>query len=270
MKRQVRLQAMPDPHADAVRSAFAQQAAGFEDHRLNRVFTSDADWMFARLELNADDLVLDVAAGTGHVARALAPSVRSVVALDATPEMLATGKAQADRAGLTNVVFMRGDAAVLPFLDDSFAVVVSRFAVHHFAEPGLPMAEMARCLAPGGRTAVADMVADEDPSIAEAQHRLERLRDPSHTRMLAAPELAQLLAGAGLASVSVEVRDVERPLAPWLAHAATHAQAADRIRDELRAELDGGPETGFRPRERDGELHFTQSFASVMATKPVR
>src|SRR5688572_28625776 len=102
--------------------------------------------MFERLRPSPHDLVLDVAAGTGHVARALAASVRAVIAVDATEAMLAAGKAEADRAGLRNVVFQRGDAAALPFADGSFDIVLSRFALHHFEQPAVQVREMARCL----------------------------------------------------------------------------------------------------------------------------
>jgi ubiquinone/menaquinone biosynthesis C-methylase UbiE len=240
-------------HSERVERAFSQQAAAFEDPRFNRLFTADSEWLFERLALTGDDLVLDVAAGTGHVARQLAPSVRAVVAVDATVAMLAQGRAR----GVPNVILLRADAAALPFHDASFDVVVSRFAVHHFEEPAIQLAEMRRCVKPRGRLAVADLVAD--PAAADTQNRLERLRDPSHTRMLTVADLAALVG-----TDDVEVRDVVRPLAPWLAQTQTAPEAADQIRDALRAELQGGPPTGLRPRDVAGELHFTHTMASLI------
>jgi SAM-dependent methyltransferase len=242
-----------DGHADRVERAFSRQAAAFEDPRFNRLFTTDSEWLFERLALTREDLVLDVAAGTGHVARQLAPCVRAVVAVDVTVAMLEQGRAQ----GVPNVIFLRADAAALPFLDASFDVVVSRFAVHHFDEPAIQLAEMRRCLKPGGRLAVADLVAD--PAAADTQNRLERLRDPSHTRMLTAADLAALVG-----THDVELRDVMRPLEPWLAQTQTGPGAAGQIRDALRAELQGGPPTGLRPRDVDGELYFTHTMASLI------
>jgi ubiquinone/menaquinone biosynthesis C-methylase UbiE len=233
-----------------VERSFTQQAAAFEDPRYNRLFTTDSVWVFERLPLTPDDLVLDVAAGTGHVARSLAPSVRAVVALDATQAMLEQGRAH----GAPNVIFMRGDAAALPFLDESFDVVVSRFAVHHFERPEVQIAEMRRV---GGRLAIADLVAD--PAAQQLQNHLERLRDPSHTRMLTAEELAALVD-----TRDVEVRSVERPLEPWLAQTETPAPAADEIRRALRDELEGGPTTGFRPHEQHDELRFVHTMASLI------
>jgi hypothetical protein len=68
---------MSEQHSEAVEQAFSQQASAFEDRRFNWVFTTDMEWVFERLTLDPDYLVLDVAAGTGHVARALAPFVRA-------------------------------------------------------------------------------------------------------------------------------------------------------------------------------------------------
>ncbi|MGZ4167010.1 MAG: class I SAM-dependent methyltransferase [Solirubrobacteraceae bacterium] len=256
-------------HALKIERAFTTQAEAFEDPARNRVFTADARWVFERLPLSADDVVLDVAAGTGHAARQLGEKARAVVALDATEAMLARGHAQAVAEGRDNVVFMRGDAADLPFLDASFDVVVSRFAAHHFERPEAVVAEMARCTRPGGHVALVDLVADDDPATAEEQNRLERLRDPSHTRMLAAIEIQALLTEAGLEAVDVATRTLRRPLLPWLEQAQTPARTAGEIRAALDADVAGERATGFRPRtDEDGDLWFVQTFGSAIAAKP--
>jgi SAM-dependent methyltransferase len=249
-----------DDHARAVELAFASQAAAFEDPRSNKVFTEDVGWLFAELELDPDQLALDVAAGTGHAARWLAASVRAVVAFDVTAAMLERGQAAAAAAGLRNIVFARGDAAALPFPDGSFDVVVCRFAVHHFEDPAVVLEEMLRCLRPGGQLVVADLVAD--PDLADQQNRLERLRDPSHGRILTLAELQTLLERLGAVVTAVAARDVDRPLAPWLAHAGAPEPEITAI---LRAEIDGGSPTGMRPRDRDGEIWFSQRFGAVTA-----
>jgi ubiquinone/menaquinone biosynthesis C-methylase UbiE len=261
---------MSEQHSAAVERAFSQQAPAFEDRRFNKVFTDDVAWLFERLRLAPEQLALDVAAGTGHAARALAPFVRGVVALDATPAMLAAGKLAADRAGLRNILFQRGDAAALPYLNDSFDVVVSRFAVHHFERPAEQASEMTRCLRPGGQLVIADLVSDDDPAVAATQNRLERLRDPSHTTMPTLDELVGLVERTGLAVQDVQTREVDRPLAPWLAQAEAGEDVVARVEEELRAELADGAATGFRPREDEARLHFVQRFAAVTAIGPGR
>jgi len=57
---------------------------------------------------------------------------------------------------------------------------------------------MVRVCAPGGRIVVVDDYASEDPAKAAAFNRLEKLRDPSHSRCLTLPELKGLFGAAGL------------------------------------------------------------------------
>jgi ubiquinone/menaquinone biosynthesis C-methylase UbiE len=71
--------------------------------------------------------LLDVACGPGVVTAALAPGASSVVAFDATEEMLEKAKARCAKAGLSNVAFRSGDAENLPFKDAEFDGVVTRW-----------------------------------------------------------------------------------------------------------------------------------------------
>ena len=258
----------PPSHRRVLEHSFSRQAAAFEDRRFNAVFTDDVDWLFARLALDPDQLVLDVAAGTGHAGRRLAAAVRCVIALDATPAMLEQGRRAAAAAGLGNIVFEQGDAGALPFLDGSFDIVVCRFAVHHFEDPRIQVAEMTRCVRPGGTVVIADLAADDDPTAAAVQNRLERLRDPAHARILATGELARLIEESGVGVRAIDTRAVDRPLAPWLAQTAAPEDVVAEIRAALHDELDGGPPTGFRPTLAAGELRFAQRFVSVTADRP--
>jgi SAM-dependent methyltransferase len=256
-------------HDAAIEQAFTLQADAFEDARTNRPFTDEADWMLEALPLDAEAIVLDVAAGTGHVARRIARGVRAVIALDATAAMLARGHEAAVTEGVTNIVFMRGEATALPFLDGSFDLVVSRFAAHHLERPDRLAAEMARCGRPGATVALFDMVADPDPAIAAEQNRIERLRDPSHVEMLGLCDLRTLLAAAGLELRDLSTRPVRRPLTPWLEQTQISPAEADEIRSRFADELAGraGP-TGFSPAPGGDGLTFVQTFAALVASVP--
>lgn len=89
------------------------------------------------------DAMLEVAAGICACGRALAPLAGNVVCLDMTPAMLSVGKAEAEKLIFLNMTFVRGDAMELPFLDNSFDIVLSRLAFHHFShsEQRLPRTE---------------------------------------------------------------------------------------------------------------------------------
>jgi SAM-dependent methyltransferase len=183
--------------------------------------------------------------------------------------MMAAGQAHAVRDGIANVVFQHGAAERLPFLDNSFDLVVTRFSLHHMIDPDLAVADMARCLRPGGRMLVADLLASPDPALAAAQDRLETLRDPSHTHSLNRAQLEAVLGTHGLVDVSIEERDLHTPLKRWLTQSQTPDDIARSIEIELRAELSGdAAPTGFQPFDLDGELHFVQRLGSALAFSP--
>ena len=99
--------------------------------------------------VTAGHRVLDVAAGTGNAAIPAARTGASVVASDLTPELLATGKAHAEAAGLS-LEWVEADAEALPFDDGEFDAVLScvgvMFAPHHQASAD----ELLRVCKPGG------------------------------------------------------------------------------------------------------------------------
>lgn len=255
-------------HRQRIHHAFTEQAATMEDPRLNQGFTSGLSWLVAIAGPRADDVCLDVAAGTGHVARELARRASRVVALDATPAMLHEARRQAGRRGIANITFVLGDAARLPSRDAAFSLVVSRFSLHHFADPAGPVREMARACRPGGRLLIQDLAASTDPPLARRQDDLERLRDPSHLRMTPQGGLRRRLEEAGLRVTQVQTRTVLRPVDQWLRQALTGPEASAQVRRRLVAELAGGEVTGLRPSRRDGEIWFRQTWEAALAVRP--
>ncbi|GIF00077.1 class I SAM-dependent methyltransferase [Paractinoplanes rishiriensis] len=247
---------MPE-HRDLILREFARQADAFEDDRINASFTRYLGRLIDFVAPTATDVCLDVACGTGLVARALAGEVRHVTALDMTPEMLATGKASADAEGATNVVFQEGDATRLPFLAGSFSLVVTRFSLHQVSDPSAVVAELLRVCRPGGRVVIADLV--RKPDLPGDPDRVERLRDPSHGTMQTVEEIRGLLPAVQAA----DVFDVPRPLSIWLEQSRTPAEVAGQIEEELRRELSGGPATGMRPMVVEDALWFTQTWAHL-------
>src|SRR5207302_8053942 len=88
--------------------------------------------------------LIDVACGPGVVTAAIAPRAAAVVAFDATEPMLDKARARCAKAGLVNVTFESGNAESLPFEDARFDGVVTRLAIHHFADPQRALGEMFR------------------------------------------------------------------------------------------------------------------------------
>jgi SAM-dependent methyltransferase len=98
--------------------------------------------------------VLDLASGTGEPAISLAARVGSeghVSALDLSSELLAIATERAQQRGLTNFSTQQADAQQLPFSDQSFDLVTSRFGVMFFQDCEKAFREVHHVLKPGAR-----------------------------------------------------------------------------------------------------------------------
>ena len=103
--------------------------------------------MVAGLDLAPKSRVLDVAAGTGLVARDIVRRYEArVVGLDQSAEMLA----QAGERKEPGVVFVRGDGQRIPFADGSFDAVTFTYLLRYVDDPAATIVELARVLRPGG------------------------------------------------------------------------------------------------------------------------
>jgi len=200
--------------------------------------------------------VLDVACGTGVVARAALERVGdegSVTGLDRNRAMLAVAQRLAPAAR-----WQFGDAGELPFDDESFDAVVSQFGLMFFADRGAAIGEMLRVTRRGGRLAVAVWDALEaSPAYPIEVELLERLAGSPAAEALRAPfvlgdtdELAGLFDAAGVGETTVativgtarfpSVRSmVDADLRGWLPVMGVHLEEAviERILSEAEGAL---------------------------------
>jgi SAM-dependent methyltransferase len=116
-------------------------------------------------DLRAGETVLDLGSGAGadfHIsARRVGRSGRAI-GLDMTDEMLDLARANARRAGVDNVEFVKGYIEDIPLPEASVDVVISNCVINLAADKRRVIAEAARVLRVGGRLAVSDVIADPD------------------------------------------------------------------------------------------------------------
>lgn len=249
---------------DIVAGAFTRQAETFDAWATKTDEKSGTRFLDA-LGAAAAGALLDVACGPGVVSAALAPHARSVTALDATAAML--DKARARCAGLANVTFAAGDAHHLPFADAQFDGVVSRLAVHHFADAARAIGEMVRVLKPGGALVIADVVVSEDRADADLQNAIEMLRDPSHVAMLAATRLAGLVQEAGLRPVATDIWARAREFEEWLGIVNDESRRWP-LRTLVAALIGAGRDAGMGLRIEEDRIVFEHRWCLVIARKP--
>jgi ubiquinone/menaquinone biosynthesis C-methylase UbiE len=245
-------------HNKVVRREFSKQASRFGDKGLTLSSQDILGWIVDSLPLHKEFRVLDVAAGTGHLTRAISPHVRDVAAIDLTPEMLAHAREETAKEGLVNISFVEGSAEHLPHEADCFDLVVSRLAIHHFENPILQLREMARVCKPNHRIGVIDLLAPEDDGIAKTYNDLERLRDPSHTVAQSKQQMQKLLTDAGIRVEKIETRDVEVDFRRWVQMTGTKPETVELLQETLMKDINNGFKTGMRPFMENGSLKFLQ------------
>src|SRR5262249_43104230 len=204
----------PMDHLKRIADEFTRQAQNFDRWAAK---ADDPGRFAAALGEARRGKLLDVACGPGVVTAALASEAGSVTAFDATEEMLEKAKARCAKAGLGNVAFRSGDDENLPFGNAEFDGVVTRLAIHHFANPQRALDEMFRVLRPGGAAVIVDVVSSGDPGESKLHNAIERLRDLSHVRMLPASELDAGVSRAGFRNLEHATWDMDRELEEWLA-----------------------------------------------------
>jgi ubiquinone/menaquinone biosynthesis C-methylase UbiE len=181
----------------------------------------------------AGEGALDIGAGAGHTALALAPHVRSVVVTDPVDAMLAAARKVFHDAGVRNAEFLRASAEALPFKAASFDIVTSRLAAHHFEDVSLAMQEVVRVLRPGGRFCFVDTLAPEDAGSAAFQDEVERLRDPTHRRIYTKTEWIVFIERAGLVVAWVDEVHKAHEFEPWLQRGGEDARTMELVRQHF-------------------------------------
>jgi ubiquinone/menaquinone biosynthesis C-methylase UbiE len=197
-----------DMTVDVSKEAIAA-ASAYENLHVPALFRQWAPRVADAASIQTGDRVLDVACGTGILAREVSSRLAGhgqVAGLDATPGMLAVARQRGP-----NIEWREGIAESLPYDDESFDAVVSQFGLMFFSDRVAAIREMMRVLEPGGRIAVAvweSLENSEAYSISVAL--LEQIAGREAADALRAPfvlgnqdQLLGLFQDAGVASLEI-------------------------------------------------------------------
>jgi ubiquinone/menaquinone biosynthesis C-methylase UbiE len=174
-----------------------------------------AEDLVERVGLARGDRVLDVACGTGVVARHAAARVGDggrVVGLDVNTGMLEVARAVPSPGGGSSIEWVEGSATALPFATGAFTVVLCQLGLQFFDDRRRALREMRRVLEDGGRVGASVFTAiDRNPAACALADAIDRqigehasLAKRSEHALADADELRNLLSSASFTDVAVQ------------------------------------------------------------------
>jgi demethylmenaquinone methyltransferase / 2-methoxy-6-polyprenyl-1,4-benzoquinol methylase len=138
--------------ASVARTLFAPLGPTYDRYAAVLSLGQDPRWrrfLVSRVDVSPSDVVLDVATGTGAVARELQrQKACTVVGVDQSPEMLAEARRRS-----TDVRFVQASADALPFPDKSFDALTFTYLLRYVSDPEETLRELVRVVRPGGSIA---------------------------------------------------------------------------------------------------------------------
>ena len=120
--------------------------------------SSQLDKILCGLDIKENRKILDLGTGSGYLAFPIAvknPDCQ-IVGLDIVAEALKKNKVKAAEQALSNIDFVSYDGNIFPFEDNTFDIIVTRYALHHFPDIIGAFREMSRVLKPGGQLFISD------------------------------------------------------------------------------------------------------------------
>jgi SAM-dependent methyltransferase len=140
----------PTPEFDALKSKLKTVWDSGDYGRVARDLEASAEEFLARIPIEADSDVLDLACGSGQIALPAARAGARVTGADIAPSSLEQGRKRAAAEGF-DIQFDEADAEGLPYDDGSFDLVISLIGAMFAPRPDRVAAEMVRVCRPGGR-----------------------------------------------------------------------------------------------------------------------
>ena len=255
----------------------------YEKYLVPAIFKPLAIRLIEMAQLQPGESVLDVACGTGIVARLAAQQVAHdgrVAGLDLNPNMLTVARTVASGTQ-PQIDWRAGNVAEMPFGDDSFDVVLCQCGLQFVPDRLRALREMYRALKPGGRLLLTlPRPLQTYPSYIVLAEALERYAGPEVAAIINAPfalgkaeELRSLLVGAGFQNIHIriEIDTVRFPSAEEFVRrqvmGSPLAGPVSQIGDDARSSIVAHVATALRPYTDDDGLATPMETHFVVAQK---
>jgi SAM-dependent methyltransferase len=220
---------MVEAHERVVEAQFGPRAKAYVESAVHSR-GADLDAIGALALKLRPELALDLGAGGGHVSYVIARHARRVIATDLSSEMLAAVAQTAREKGLGNIETVEAPAERLPFEDETFDFVASRFSTHHWRDFDAGLRQARRTLKRGGQAVFVDVYAPGQALLDTHLQAIELLRDQSHVRDYSCAQWLDSLARSGFALDACRTWRLRMDFPVWIARMRTRQENVTAIR----------------------------------------
>lgn len=260
-------------HGHKTRFHDPAHAAEFDRRAMSDMRSSLTEKLIEMLNLKGDELVLDLATGTGRVARPLSKHIKTgkIVGVDQALAMLDV--AHQHKEPIPSYLQAAGEADKLPFKTSVFDRAFVSFSLHHFTNPPGVVGEVLRVLKNGGRFVVLDPILEEakdsvDAALESKINQVFRRTHGADFRFHTANSIQRLLTKAGYRvprsnvlsySFSQEGMDGIPTGRHWLEAALELEKEAPELAERMK-------KTYFTWHAHDDHVHVKGSFSYALIT----
>ena len=250
----------------AAQLQFGKQSERYgRGHILENV--EDVRQALTHIRLPEKSRALDVATGGGHTGLFLAGLGFEVTLSDVAQPMLDRVEKSASERKLS-ISTAQHPAEAFPFPDQSFDLVTCRVAPHHFSDVSAFIGETARVLRQGGYLLLIDgSVEDNEPEAEAWIHEVEKLRDPSHHRLVTPGRWTQLCQERDLRVIVCELSPMKQPDLDWYFETANTPPENRRRVLELVESAPANARRLFKLCEEDGKIIWWWQRLTLIAVK---
>ena len=180
---------------------------------------------------NKYDTILDIGTGTGYLAFPLAEKflAASVCGIDIAEKIVEKNNEIVKEKGISNLIFKTFDGLKYPFADESFDLIVTRYAFHHFPNIEGAILQMNKLLVKGGKVLISDPLRNEkdDRGVIDA---FMQVKKDGHIQFYSLDELDKLFINHGFTKEKQVITDMKFPFAKHSEYTDIYHEITDKDR----------------------------------------
>lgn len=197
--------------------------------------------------------ILDLGSGSGYLSFAIAQHYpnASVVGLDIVDQTLKDNQKEIDKKGIRNLRFISYNGVDFPFADNTFDLVVSRYALHHFPDINKSLSEVFRVLTETGLFFISDPTPNENDKDGFVDEYMQVKKD-GHIKFYSFDEWMRLCETSGFRFVKSFQSNIRFP------------RIMDCAYQEIMRKYDHKITDGYDLQMMDNEIYITEQVNNML------